>query len=58
MIIYNTNTGDHMKEENERIQTVKVNSAMYNINVDCNSKEGKMLVEVVEKESGMEKLED
>lgn len=40
-----------MKEEKNRIKTVKRESGLYNINVDCNSKEGKMLIEVVEKES-------
>lgn len=35
------------------IETVVKESGLYNINVDCNSKEGKMLVEVVEKESSL-----
>lgn len=35
----------------ERIDTVAKESGKYNINIDANSKEGKMLVEVVEKES-------
>lgn len=29
--------------------------ALYNINIDCNSKEGKMLIQVVEKESTLKK---
>lgn len=47
-----------MKTDKERIDTIKTESGLYNINVDCNSKEGKMLVEVVEKESSLKKLED
>lgn len=39
----------------ERIDTVARESGKYNINIDANSKEGKMLVEVVEKESSMNK---
>ena len=35
------------------VETVVKESGLYNINVDCNSKEGKMLVEVVEKESSL-----
>ena len=38
-----------------RIKTVAKESGLYNINVDCNSNEGKMLVEVVEKESTLRK---
>lgn len=47
-----------MKEKEDRIDTVKNESGLYNINVDCNSKEGKMLIEVVEKESTLNKLID
>ena len=39
----------------KRIDTVVKESGLYNIYVDCNSKEGKMLVEVVEKESSLKK---
>lgn len=42
----------------KRIDTVKKESGLPNINIDCNSKEGKMLVEVVEKESSLKKIED
>ena len=41
--------------DKNRINTVSKESGLYNIHVDCNSKEGKMLVEVVEKESTMKK---
>lgn len=37
--------------------TVEKTSGLCNINVDCNSKEGKMLIEVVEKESSLKKYE-
>lgn len=47
-----------MKTDDNRIDVVKNESGLYNINVDCNSKEGKMLIEVVEKESSMKKIED
>jgi len=30
-------------------------SNLYNINIDCNSKKGKLLIEVVEKESTLKK---
>lgn len=40
-----------MKENKERIDVVKNESGLYNVNIDCNSKEGKLLIEVVEKES-------
>lgn len=39
------------KSENK----IKNNTNLYNINLDCNSKEGKMLLEVVEKESSLKK---
>jgi flagellin-like hook-associated protein FlgL len=42
----------------DQIDVIKNESGLYNINVDCNSKEGKMLIEVVEKESSLKKLED
>lgn len=44
-----------MNNNEKLIETVKNESGLYNINVDCNSKEGKMLVEVVEKESSLKK---
>lgn len=44
-----------MKENEERIEAVKVNAGMNNIHVDANSREGKMLIEVVEKESTLDK---
>lgn len=44
-----------MKVKNDRIETVKKESGLYNIHVDCNSKEGKTLIEVVEKESTLNK---
>lgn len=50
-----TINGDSVKVNEDRIETVKKESGLYNINVDCNSKEGKMLIEVVEKESTMKK---
>ena len=46
-----------MDTNNKRIETVKTEVGLCNINIDCNSKEGKMLVEVVEKESSMKKIE-
>ena len=47
-----------MNSDKQRIDVVKNESGLYNINVDCNSKEGKMLIEVVEKESSLKKIED
>ena len=44
-----------MKDNEKRIKKIKNESGLYNINVDCNSKEGKMLIEVVEKESSLRK---
>lgn len=51
------NNGDNMKTDKDRVETIKNESGLYNINIDCNSKEGKMLVEVVEKESSLKKYE-
>lgn len=48
-----TNTGDYMETDKKRIETVKKESGMSNIHIDCNSEEGKMLIEVVEKEATM-----
>ena len=42
-------------KDDKRIETVKKESGLYNINIDCNSKEGKTLIEVVEKESSLKK---
>lgn len=47
-----------MKKSESIIDVVKNESGLCNINIDCNSKEGKMLVEVVEKESSLKKLEN
>lgn len=51
------NNGDIMNKGESIIDVVKNESGLYNINIDCNSKEGKMLVEVVEKESSLKKYE-
>ena len=42
-----------MKKGDKRIEVLKKGTGFCNINVDCNSKEGKMLIEVVEKESSL-----
>lgn len=47
-----------MKIREKRIDVVKKETGLYNVNVDCNSKEGKMLIEVVEKESSLKKKKD
>ena len=47
----------NLKEKEKTIDTVAKESGLYNINVDCNSREGKMLIEVVEKESSLKKHE-
>ena len=47
-----------MDTNNKRIETVKTEVGLCNINVDCNSKEGKMLIEVVEKETSLDTKED
>lgn len=47
--------GDYMN--NDVASKIKNTGGFTNINVDCNSKEGKMLVEVVKKESSLKKLE-
>ena len=49
--------GDRM-EEDKRCEVVGRESAMKNIHIDSNSKEGKLLVEVVNKESTMDKLKE
>lgn len=53
-ILYN---GDRM-EEDKRCEVVGCESAMKNIHIDSNSKEGKLLVQVVDKESTLQRLED
>jgi len=45
-------------EDEKRCDVVGRESAMKNIHIDSNSKEGKLLVEVVEKESTLQHLED
>lgn len=45
-------------EDEKRCDVVGRESAMKNIHIDSNSKEGKLLVEVVEKESTLQRLED
>ncbi len=47
-----------MNTDKRRKDVVKRESGLHNINIDCNSKEGKMLIEVVEKESSLEKLKE
>ena len=46
-----------MKDE-KRCEVVAKESGLKNIHIDSNSKEGKLLVEVVEKESSMKKIEE
>ncbi len=45
-------------EDEKRCEVVERESAMKNIHIDSNSKEGKLLVEVVNKESTMDKLKE
>lgn len=45
-------------EEDKRCEVVERESAMKNIYIDSNSKEGKLLVEVVDKESSLKKIEE
>lgn len=42
-----------MDTDKKRVETVKKESDMNNIHIDCDSEEGKMLIEVVRKESTM-----
>lgn len=51
-------TGDIMNTDKRREDVVKRESGLHNIYIDCNSKEGKMLIEVVEKESSLKKLKE
>ena len=48
--------GDDMEEEEKRCDVVGHESAMKNIHIDSNSKEGKLLVEVINKESSLKKM--
>ena len=45
-------------EDEKRCEVVERESAMKNIHIDSNSNEGKLLVEVVNKESTMDKLKE
>ncbi|MCI6108404.1 MAG: hypothetical protein SOU84_06265 [Candidatus Faecimonas sp.] len=45
-------------EEEKRCEVIEQESALKNIYIDSNSKEGKLLVEVVDKESTLQRLED
>ena len=45
-------------EDEKRCEVVGRESAMKNIHIDSNSKEGKLLIEVVDKESTLQRLED
>lgn len=54
VILFN---GDGMEDE-KRCEVVGRESAMKNIHIDSNSKEGKLLVEVVDKESSLKKIEE
>lgn len=50
--------GDIFMNEEKLRDVIKHESAMKNIYIDSNSKEGKLLIEVVDKESTLQKLED
>ena len=45
-------------EEEKRCEVIEQESALKNIYIDSNSKEGKLLIEVVDKESTLQRLED
>ena len=45
-------------EEDKRCEVVSREANMKNIHIDSNSSEGKLLVEVVNKESTLQRLED
>ncbi|HIR49255.1 MAG TPA: hypothetical protein IAB35_04670 [Candidatus Faecimonas gallistercoris] len=45
-------------EEEKRCEVVGRESGMKNIYIDSNSKEGKLLVEVVDKESSLKQIEE
>lgn len=47
-----------MKEEEKRCEVIPCESAIRNIYIDSNSKEGKLLVEVVDKESSLSRVEE
>lgn len=45
-------------EEEKRCEVIEQESVLKNIYIDSNSKEGKLLIEVVDKESTLQRLED
>ena len=45
-------------EDEKRCEVVSHESGLKNIHIDSNSKEGKLLIEVVDKESTIQHLED
>lgn len=45
-------------EDEKRCEVISHESGLKNIHIDSNSKEGKLLVEVVDKESTLQHLED
>ena len=45
-------------EDEKRCEVISHESGLKNIHIDSNSKEGKLLVEVVNKESTMDKLKE
>lgn len=51
-------TGDIVMEEEKWCEVIEQESALKNIYIDSNSKEGKLLIEVVDKESTLQRLED
>ena len=51
-------TGDIVMDEEKRCEVIEQESALKNIYIDSNSKEGKLLIEVVDKESTLQRLED
>ena len=51
-------TGDIVMEEEKWCEVIEQESALKNIYIDSNSIEGKLLIEVVDKESTLQRLED
>ena len=45
-------------EDEKRCEVISHESGLKNIHIDSNSKEGKLLIEVVDKESTLQRLED
>lgn len=45
-------------EDEKRCEVISHESGLKNIHIDSNSKEGKLLIEVVDKESTLQHLED